>query len=78
MADMRRAALVARMRKIRQDITQIFDDAEHWNRVHPDEPPLTHEDIDPGGELRRMAAGLEMSLAREEWREMGQERRGER
>lgn len=28
-----RAALVTRLRRLRVDIQQIFDDADHWNRV---------------------------------------------
>lgn len=57
-----REQLVARMRKLRQDIAAIFDDAEHWNRLHPDEEPI---DPDPDGLLARIAAALDASLARE-------------
>lgn len=48
-------SLLARAQRIRKDINQIFLDAEHWNRLHPDETPI---DPDPDGELRQALAGL--------------------
>lgn len=58
-----REQLVARMRKLRQDIAAIFDDAAYWNRVHPDEEPI---DPDPDGLMARIATALDASLAGEE------------
>jgi hypothetical protein len=42
-------------RRIITEIRQIFLDAEHWNRLHPDEEPL---DPDPQGELRALLLRL--------------------
>lgn len=58
-----RAQLVARMRKLRQDIDDIFSDAEHWNRIHPNEEPI---DPDPDGLMGKIAAALDTALADED------------
>lgn len=59
-----KARIVQNMLKTRQEIRQFFDDADRWNAAHPDEP-LTVEEIDPDGELRRQAAWLDQQLAGE-------------
>jgi hypothetical protein len=61
--DERREVLVNRMRHLRQEIQSIFDDAEHWNRIHPDEQLI---DPDEDWLLQRMADGLDASLAHED------------
>lgn len=40
--------LRARARRIAREVEQIRVDAEHWNRLHPDEEPINP---DPDGEL---------------------------
>lgn len=56
------AALIARAKKMRAGIQQIFDDAAHWNSVHTPwkGAPI---DPDPDGELRRIADGIDRMLA---------------
>jgi len=61
MSDDARKAFVERARKIRAEITQIFDDQDHWNRIHPTHVPL---DVDYDGKLRRIAEGLDAWLAK--------------
>jgi hypothetical protein len=61
-----REELVGRMQKLRQNIRDIFTDAEHWNLTHLDEEPI---DPDPDGLLARIAAALDVSLAAEEPRQ---------
>lgn len=60
----RRASIVARASKLRQEIAQQFADAEHWNRVNV---PWKGEPIDPDpdGRLRRIANGIDRMLAGE-------------
>jgi len=62
-----RAAIVSRARQMRREIAQIFDDAEHWNRVHV---PWKGKPIDPDpdGKLQRIADGLDRMLAAEDSR----------
>ena len=59
-----RAAIIGRARKLRADIAQAFADAEHWNRMHVPwkGSPI---DPDPGGQLQRIADGLDRMLANE-------------
>lgn len=59
---MKRAELVARVKKQRQEIRQFFLDIEHWNRLNPDKKPI---DGDPDGMLKRMAAGFDACLVKE-------------
>lgn len=33
--------LIARMRRIRDEFEQMVRDAQRWNRLHPDETPLS-------------------------------------
>lgn len=53
------ASFVERARAQRAEITQYFDDLNHWNRLHPDEPI----DGDPDGEMRRLASWLDQRIA---------------
>lgn len=57
-----RAALITRAVTMRAEIQSIFDDADHWNRVHPREEPINP---DPGGLLRRIVDGIDKMLAAE-------------
>lgn len=50
-----REELLARAWRIRREIEQIFEDAEHWNRHRGDQEAI---DPDPGGVLRKLLAGL--------------------
>jgi hypothetical protein len=54
--------IISRAQHLRQEIAMIFNDVEHWNRIHPDEKPI---DADPDGLLRRMAHFLEVVLEQE-------------
>lgn len=47
-----RAQLVEDLRAMRENIQLAFNDAAHWNRLHPDEEPINP---DPDGKLREMA-----------------------
>jgi hypothetical protein len=58
---MKRSDLFDRAQKIRNEIAQIFDDARHWNSLHPGE----EIDPDPDGSLVRAAARLDTMLAGE-------------
>ncbi len=60
--DSERKELIARARRIRQEIKQIFIDAEHWNNFvrSPFELPI---DPDSDGELARWAKALDRMLA---------------
>ena len=44
-----RVDLLKRAVKLRDEISQIFKDADHWNRLHPEDPI----DVDVDGELGR-------------------------
>jgi len=58
-----KARIVQNMLRTRQEIAQVFIDAGAWNAAHPDEKQLTVEaDVDPDGELRRIAAWLDEQL----------------
>ena len=55
------ADLIARARKIRADIAQLFAEAGHWNRVNvPWKGPAINPD--PDGQLKRLAVGLDQLL----------------
>lgn len=41
--------MILRAEKIKAEIEQIFVDASHWNRIHPDEEPI---DPDPDGKMK--------------------------
>lgn len=59
-----RAASIARARTLRDEIAQLFADAERWNSIHVPQkgPPI---DPDPDGHLRKIAAHLDKMLAAE-------------
>lgn len=60
----RRELFVFRMRKLKEEIEQIFTDAEYWNsRVRKAGEPKI--DPDPDGELGRMLKSITASLAKE-------------
>lgn len=57
-----RAELIERAKKLRAEIEQIFIDTQHWNsRNAPWKGPAI--DPDPDGELRRLADGLDQTIA---------------
>lgn len=59
-----RDAIVARARKLRDEIAQTFADAEHWNRVNvPWKGPAI--DPDPDGRLKRIADSIDRMLSAE-------------
>lgn len=60
-----RAVIVARARKLRGEIAQMFADAEHWNRVNVlwKGPAI---DPDPDGQIKRIADGIDRMLAKED------------
>ena len=62
-----RHRLVSRMRAIKQEIDQIFIDADHWNEFarKPNEAKI---DPDPDGQLRRLQKAYGAALAVEEKR----------
>lgn len=60
--DQARATLITRTRALRAEIQRYCDDAATWNRDHPRE----QINPDPDGQLARIAAGLDATLAREE------------
>lgn len=57
----RRGEWLARAHAVLAEIRQIFLDAEHWNRLHPEEEPI---DPDPDDVLARDQVWLEASIAR--------------
>lgn len=59
---MTRDDLIRRAREQREEIRLFFNTADHWNRTHPDEEPI---DPDPDGQLARIAAGIDVMLAKE-------------
>jgi len=68
-AEVERQAFVQRMRELRMDIEQIFIDAASWNENSTARKNGAEAiNPDPDGELRRMADGLDRSIAREEKR----------
>ena len=59
-----RAALVERMRVVRDDIQEgLFNAVAYWNALHPHEEPI---DPDPDGSMRRYLDGLNRALTRED------------
>jgi hypothetical protein len=40
----RAAQLLARSRNLADEIEQLFIDAEHWNRLHPDLAPINPDE----------------------------------
>jgi hypothetical protein len=63
-AESERAGLIARIRKHRDEIRQLFADVAYWNthvRTQFEEPI----DPDPGGVLARIAAAYDKTLAAE-------------
>ena len=58
-----RALLLEQVRMTRAEIEQIFMDAEHWNRMHPNEAKI---DVDSDGTLRQTADDLDALLLREQ------------
>lgn len=59
-----RAQVIAEAVRIRGEIAQLFLDTEHWNSVNPTKTPI---DPDPDGTLKRMAAGIDKGLEREDY-----------
>ena len=62
-----RGMILANFRLLRADVEQIFRDADHWNRTHPDEDPI---DPDPDGTLRQLADEIDALLLAEQTTEM--------
>lgn len=60
-----REKLIARARKMKAEIEQMYADAAHWNRMHPNVTPI---DPDPDGKLAGIKHGIEAMLAEEEGR----------
>lgn len=57
-----RTVIVNRARMLRAEITQIINEAAHWNRMHPNELPI---DPDQHGQLRAIADSIDAMLAKE-------------
>lgn len=56
-----RVSLHLRSMRLAEECQAIFDDADHWNREHPEEEPI---DVDPDGKLREtLQAALDTMLA---------------
>lgn len=65
-SERQRLLLVARARKLRADIEQIFTDAASWNdNSRARKNGAAPINPDPDGSLRRMAEGLDKTLAAE-------------
>ena len=62
-----RGMIVANCRLLRADVEQIFRDADHWNRTHPDEDAI---DPDADGMLRQLADEIDALLLAEQTAEM--------
>lgn len=43
--DAQKRILIGRRRRIEPEWAQIQADADHWNRLHPDQPPIVIEPI---------------------------------
>ncbi len=56
-----RGSLFRRAEEMAKRINELFEDADHWNRIHPDQPI----DPDPKGELKNLLEGLEKSIIKE-------------
>lgn len=57
-----RLEIINEVKRVRSECAQIITDAEHWNSTHPSEEPI---DPDPDGELHRIIAGCDATLANE-------------
>lgn len=57
-----RAELIARMRHQVEEIDLFFNSVAHYNRIHPDEPPI---EADPDGTLAAYRAAFTETLAKE-------------
>ena len=55
-----RANILREAYRIKTEIAQIFADADYWNINHPNEEPINP---DPDGALRRLADGVDRTLA---------------
>lgn len=55
-----RSEIINRAKKLRSEITQIFADADHWNKKNT--PWQKAIDPDPDGELKKMAEMLDRVL----------------
>ncbi len=60
-----REELVARMRRIRRGIEEIFIDTDYWNE-YVRKPSVVPIDIDPDGKLRSLANAFDQALAKED------------
>jgi hypothetical protein len=56
-----RLELRRRTKEQRETIRRYFEDVEHWNQAHPEQPI----DPDPGGALKTLAEGLDKCLENE-------------
>jgi len=54
---MERREIIKRVKGIRRGIEMIFNDAAHWNRLHPTQKPI---DPDPDGTLKKMLERLKV------------------
>ena len=59
-----RERIIARVRRLRDDIQIDLNTVEHWNQHvrTPHEAPL---DPDPGGDMRRLLAAIDEMLAKD-------------
>ncbi len=69
-AEQERASLVNRVRRCRDEINQLFTDAEYWNSRHAPEESI---DPDPDGLLVKLRASLQHTLESEEARASAQQ-----
>jgi ferredoxin-NADP reductase len=74
MHEARRRAIAARREQVARELRQLADDAEHWNRMRPDEEPIVI-DTNLGPDVRARFAALEpfpvSAFVREELDERG-------
>lgn len=67
-----RDQIVADIRRTRDEMRQILTDLDSWNDSSEarkrGEPPITYDDIDPDGSMRRMIAAFDQVLAAEDAR----------
>lgn len=45
MSDFMERSIKRRQQEIRNELRQMQDDVDHWNRMHPDEEPIVIEPI---------------------------------
>ncbi len=57
-----RDQIIAKAGRLCREISQTFQDVQHWNNIHPDEEPINP---DPDGFLAHMLEILDGVLARE-------------